>query len=59
VTLKNVWQNGEYQTNRPLVSALWILLGLVALAYGIARYLKKSGRLNDELVPQPATAAVH
>ena len=58
VTLKNVWLSGEYLTNRQLVSALWILLGLVTLAYGTARYLKKSGRLNSNLAPQPATAQV-
>lgn len=49
VTLKNIWLRGDYQSAGQLVTALWICLGVVAVAYGVARYLKKSGRLNDEL----------
>jgi protein-S-isoprenylcysteine O-methyltransferase Ste14 len=48
VTLKNVWQHGQYQTARNFVIALWFLFGVVVLAYAVARFLKKSGRLSDE-----------
>src|SRR6266498_2859568 len=46
VTLKNVWLNGEYDHGRPLVWSLWALFIAVTLAYGVARFLKKSGRLK-------------
>jgi protein-S-isoprenylcysteine O-methyltransferase Ste14 len=56
VTFKNVWLHGEYGSATLLVSTLWIALGVVVAAYAAARYLKKSGRLNDEIVP-PRTSA--
>jgi len=56
LTLKNMWLNGDYQINRTLVTTLWALLGVVTLAYAIARFLKKSGRLNTDRAPAPAEA---
>jgi protein-S-isoprenylcysteine O-methyltransferase Ste14 len=49
VTLKNLWLNGDYQPGRPVVWSLWMLLGAVTLAYAVARFLKKSGRLQNEM----------
>ncbi len=51
VTLKNAWLTGEYQTNRLLVRNLWVLFVVVTLAYGLARFLKKSGFLENERKP--------
>lgn len=56
VTLKNIWQHGEYQTARLFVLTLWLLLGLVLAGYAIARFLKKSGRLSSD--PAPVAAPV-
>jgi protein-S-isoprenylcysteine O-methyltransferase Ste14 len=42
VTLKNLWSTGQYGTSGTLVLALWVLLGMAALAYAVARFLKKS-----------------
>jgi protein-S-isoprenylcysteine O-methyltransferase Ste14 len=49
VTLKNIWLNGEYQPGRPSVGGLWLLFAVVTLAYLIARILKKTGTLKDDL----------
>jgi len=46
LTLKNLWSNGDYQRRHGMVWVLWSLLLLVTVAYGIARYLKKSGALK-------------
>ena len=46
--LKNLWSTGEYHRNLSMVWALWSLLLLLTVAYGIARYLKKSGALETE-----------
>jgi len=46
LTLKNLWTNGDYQRRQGMVCVLWSLLLLVTVAYGIARYLKKSGALE-------------
>lgn len=51
VTQKNLWLLGKYQTARLPVLVLWIVLGAVILAYATARFLKKTGRLNDEPAP--------
>lgn len=56
VTLKNIWLHDDYQSSQTLVTVLWSLLGVVTLAYAIARYLKKSGRLEDRPFPAPAVA---
>ena len=48
VVLKNIWSNDQYQADNPLVWTLWLLLGLVTMAYGIARYLKKTGKMTEE-----------
>jgi len=57
VTLRNIWQHGEYQTARQFVITLWIFLGVVIFAYALARFLKKSGRLNDERPAMPSNTA--
>ncbi len=46
LTLKNLWTNGDYQWRHGMVWVLWSLFLLVSVAYGIARYLKKSGALK-------------
>src|SRR5258708_1138867 len=46
LTLKNLWTNEDYQRRQGMVWVLWSLLLLVTVAYGIARYLKKSGALK-------------
>jgi protein-S-isoprenylcysteine O-methyltransferase Ste14 len=50
VTLKNVWLHGEgeYQRSIVLGTSLWGALVLVMLAYGMARFMKKSGKLEDK-----------
>ena len=47
VTLKNASLNGEYELTSPFICSLWLLVGALSLAYATARYLKKSGRLED------------
>jgi protein-S-isoprenylcysteine O-methyltransferase Ste14 len=47
VLLNNLWLAGDYRSGSLLVWALWTALGLVTLAYAVARYLKKTGRLNE------------
>ncbi len=51
VRLKNLWLNDQYQSGRPAVLTLWVLLALVTLAYAVARFLKKTGRLQNEIKP--------
>ena len=51
VTLKNLWLNGEYGPRNPVVWRLWMLLAAVTIAYLAARFLKKSGRLQNENKP--------
>lgn len=46
VVMKNLWMSGDYTLQSPLLQALAASLVLVTLAYGIARYLKKSGTLQ-------------
>ena len=45
VTLHNVWLAGDFERRRPLVIFLGALLVAVGLAYCVARFLKKTGRL--------------
>ena len=47
VVLKNVWLAGDYRSGNHLVLALWAALALVTLAYAVARYLKKTGKLSE------------
>jgi protein-S-isoprenylcysteine O-methyltransferase Ste14 len=49
--LKHSWMQNQYDLARPFIQACWSSLALVTIAYGIARYLKKSGKLKGE---QPA-----
>ena len=51
VTLKNVWQNGDYNSGRPVVWVLWGVLGCVTLAYALARFLKKTRILKTDPTP--------
>jgi protein-S-isoprenylcysteine O-methyltransferase Ste14 len=46
VTLKNVWQAGDYSPHNPLVLGLWALFLIVLSAYLVARVLKKKGLLH-------------
>src|SRR6266487_1941358 len=46
LTLKHLWTNEDYQRRQGMAWVLWSLLLLVTVAYGIARYLKKSGALK-------------
>jgi protein-S-isoprenylcysteine O-methyltransferase Ste14 len=50
VALKNLWIHGDYPTSRWLVTTLWCALGLTVVAFSIARFLKKSGRLTGDAV---------
>jgi hypothetical protein len=43
VALQNVWIAGDYSHRDPFVVALWILSPIIAFAWCLARYLKKSG----------------
>lgn len=54
VTLKNLYLAGQYANAQILVTILWLALGLVILAYAVARFLKKTRRLEDE---PPAVAS--
>jgi len=58
VTFKNLSFSGEYPSSTVLVPVLWISLGVAIVAYALARYLKKSGRLRDEGDPVPVSDAV-
>lgn len=46
VTMKNMWQHGDYVAGNPWVWILRIAFVVVVLAYGVARYCKKTGRLE-------------
>jgi len=45
-SMKNLWFGGEYDIHKLPVQALWFSLGLVSLAYAVARYLKKRSLLE-------------
>jgi len=49
VTQKNLWLRGQYKTDPALVWALWSCFIVLLLAYGTARFLKKSGLLDDRV----------
>ncbi len=51
VTLKNIWQAGDYHNGSPFVWTMWGSLILVLLAYATARFCKKRGILAQ---PKPA-----
>jgi protein-S-isoprenylcysteine O-methyltransferase Ste14 len=42
LVMKNLWRSGNYTPNSPLILWLAASLGLVVVAYVVARYLKKS-----------------
>ncbi len=48
VTIKNVWLDYGYYSNRTIIVTLSFLLMAVILAYGSARYAKKMGLLREE-----------
>jgi protein-S-isoprenylcysteine O-methyltransferase Ste14 len=53
VTLKNLWQSGEYDWSLASVWTLWSLFIAVTLAYALARLLKKTGRLKGTVKASP------
>ena len=46
VSFKNLWFAGQYSIHTAPAQALWAALATVTLAYGLARFLKKSGKLE-------------
>lgn len=44
--LQNCWQAGSYSLGDPLVAAIWIAVAFAVLGYGVARVLKKTGKLR-------------
>lgn len=46
VQFKNLWLRGQIQNSQPLVIWLCSIFAVVTIAYGVARYLKKSGALQ-------------
>lgn len=48
VTLHNAWLAGEHTPDNAVVLVCWALAGCILLAYLVARFLKKSGWINDE-----------
>lgn len=46
LALRDIWKGGPLAGHLTVLWSLWILLGGVTLAYAMARYLKKSGRLS-------------
>jgi protein-S-isoprenylcysteine O-methyltransferase Ste14 len=44
--LKNIWFGGGYDLQRADVRALWVSFALVSVAYAVARYFKKSRKLD-------------
>lgn len=51
VSLKNLWFAGEYDIHGAPVQVLWTALAVLTLAYGLARFLKKTGRLETARIP--------
>ena len=45
-SLKNLWFGGGYDIHQLPVQALWFSLVLVSLAYAVARFFKKRGKLE-------------
>ncbi len=56
VTLKNAWHGGHFDSVNPLGYFLGGALVVVSIGYGLARFLKKSGRLNSNPNPSPKPA---
>jgi protein-S-isoprenylcysteine O-methyltransferase Ste14 len=51
VVLKNIWLAGSYRSDAHFVHALWTAFLGVCLAYALARYLKKTGKLSEPAGP--------
>jgi protein-S-isoprenylcysteine O-methyltransferase Ste14 len=47
VQFKNLWLHGEFRSSHLLVTWLCSIFAVVTVAYGVARYLKKSGALQS------------
>ena len=47
VVLQNIWMAGEYRAATPWVAFLWSVLGISALAFLLARFLKKKEIFRD------------
>jgi protein-S-isoprenylcysteine O-methyltransferase Ste14 len=45
LALKHLWFRAGYRAHQDTAAILWIALALVTVAYGVARFLKKSGKL--------------
>ncbi len=41
VVMQNIWISGEYNFSSPLVTVLWVALGIIVVFYLVARFLKK------------------
>lgn len=54
VQFKNLWLRGDFRASQPLVIGLATVFVGITIAYGVARYLKKSGALQAT----PETSAV-
>jgi protein-S-isoprenylcysteine O-methyltransferase Ste14 len=50
ITMKNILVAGTYAQNRAAILSIEVMLACVVAAYAIARYLKKSGRLQAKRV---------
>ena len=48
--LQNAWLAGSYSLGDPLVAALWTALALALFGYGVARVLKKAGKLRSPVL---------
>lgn len=47
-SLKNLWFGNRYDIHKPTVQALWLSLVVVSIAYTVARYYKKRGKLETD-----------
>jgi hypothetical protein len=56
VTLKNAWLNGQTDFSQPVVWTSWTLVATATVAYGLARFLKKSGFLKSPVAPAAPSA---
>ena len=55
VQFKNLWLRGKYHDSQPLVIWLCLLFGIITLGYCVARFLKKSGAIQN--IPLGSTAS--
>ena len=48
--LQNAWLAGSYSLGDPLVAGVWCALAVALVGYGVARVLKKSGKLRPPVL---------